>query len=171
MKLIQQASIAMALFLATQVHAAPAPERVTIDAPKGSDAIPLYGKANPGKPADEVRFPYGDETLHLNVTYPTLTPVLPAPGKANGTAVIVAPGGAFMILAMEKEGWQVAKALADQGVTAFVLKYRLRKPEGDPMLWLQTEGKKLATTRPGGHDRLFCWGDDNPKHRAASCQR
>jgi len=39
--------------------------------------------------------------------------------------VIVAPGGAFMMLAMEHEGWKVARALADHGIAAFVLKYRL----------------------------------------------
>jgi acetyl esterase/lipase len=39
--------------------------------------------------------------------------------------VIVAPGGAFMGLSMSHEGWQVAHALADRGIAAFVLKYRL----------------------------------------------
>ncbi len=150
MKLIQQAAIALAIFISPHAHAAPAPEPGLVDAPEGSVAIPLYGKANPGKPSDEARLSFGNETLLLGVTYPTLTPVLPAPGKANGAAVIVAPGGGFLVLALQNEGWRVARALADQGVTAFVLKYRLRQPEGDPMLWLQSEGQKLATTRPGG---------------------
>ena len=150
MKLIQQAAIALAIFISPHAHAAPAPEPGLVDAPEGSVAIPLYGKVNPGKPSDEARLSFGNETLLLGVTYPTLTPVLPAPGKANGAAVIVAPGGGFLMLALQNEGWRVARALADQGVTAFVLKYRLRQPEGDPMLWLQSEGQKLATTRPGG---------------------
>jgi acetyl esterase/lipase len=59
------------------------------------------------------------------VTFPTLTPVLPRPGTANGAAVIAAPGGGFMFLSMDNEGWRIAQALADRGVTAFVLKYRL----------------------------------------------
>jgi acetyl esterase/lipase len=97
-----------------------------IDAPAGAVAIPLYGHANPGSPADEIVTKFmGRETVLRNITYPTLTPVLPAPGKANGTAVIVAPGGGFMMLAMQNEGWRIAKKLADAGVTAFVLKYRL----------------------------------------------
>ncbi len=50
---------------------------------------------------------------------------LPEPGKANGTAVIVAPGGGFSWLSMGNEGWEVAEALAKQGIAAFVLKYRL----------------------------------------------
>lgn len=60
-----------------------------------------------------------------NVTQPTLTPVLPDPAKATGAAVIVAPGGGFLMLSMQTEGFAVAKALADRGIAAFVLKYRL----------------------------------------------
>ncbi|HMQ60585.1 MAG TPA: alpha/beta hydrolase [Flavilitoribacter sp.] len=60
-----------------------------------------------------------------NISTATLTPFLPEPGKANGAAVIVAPGGGFMWLSMGNEGWEVAEALAKQGVAAFVLKYRL----------------------------------------------
>jgi acetyl esterase/lipase len=60
-----------------------------------------------------------------NITTATLTPILPEPGKANGAAVIVAPGGGFLWLSMGNEGWEVAEALAKQGIAAFVLKYRL----------------------------------------------
>ncbi len=62
-----------------------------------------------------------------NVTVATLTPFLPKKGKASGAAVIVAPGGGFRTLSMSNEGWDVAKALADKGVAAFVLKYRLKQ--------------------------------------------
>ncbi len=62
-----------------------------------------------------------------NVTVATLTPFLPDPAKATGAAVIVAPGGGFRTLSMENEGWEVAQALADHGVAAFVLKYRLNQ--------------------------------------------
>jgi acetyl esterase/lipase len=60
-----------------------------------------------------------------NITKATLTPFLPEKGKANGAAVIVAPGGGFSWLSMGNEGWEVAEALAKQGIAAFVLKYRL----------------------------------------------
>lgn len=66
-----------------------------------------------------------------NVTVATLTPFLPAAGKGSGAAVIVAPGGGFRTLSMENEGWQVAQALADKGVAAFVLKYRLNQTPAD----------------------------------------
>lgn len=59
-----------------------------------------------------------------NVVQPTLTPVLPA-GPSTGAAVIVAPGGGFLGLAIDTEGWQVARWLANHGIAAFVLKYRV----------------------------------------------
>jgi acetyl esterase/lipase len=71
----------------------------------------------------------GQPLLHMvtNVTVPTLTVFRPAPGKANGTAVIVCPGGGFQYLAVTHEGEMVAQWLADRGITAFVLKYRVRR--------------------------------------------
>ena len=66
-----------------------------------------------------------------NVTVATLTPFLPDPAKATGAAVIVAPGGGFSTLSMENEGWDVARALAEKGVAAFVLKYRLNQTPAD----------------------------------------
>jgi acetyl esterase/lipase len=60
-----------------------------------------------------------------NVTKPTLTVFKPSPALKNGTAVVICPGGGFMALSITSEGNDVAKYLADRGVTAFVLKYRL----------------------------------------------
>jgi acetyl esterase/lipase len=56
---------------------------------------------------------------------PTLTVFLPRQGKANGTSVVVAPGGAYRGLASDLEGREVADWFTARGVTAFVLKYRL----------------------------------------------
>jgi acetyl esterase/lipase len=64
-----------------------------------------------------------------NVTQPSLT-VYPA-AKPNGTAVIIAPGGAWHFLAIEHEGRQVAAWLAARGITAFILKYRLLRTGAD----------------------------------------
>lgn len=67
-----------------------------------------------------------------NVVIPTVTVHRPAPGAANGTAMIVAPGGAFHFLMMDHEGHMMAQWLTRLGVTAFVLRYRLlRTPDGD----------------------------------------
>jgi acetyl esterase/lipase len=70
--------------------------------------------------------------LVTNVTVPTLTVFRADPAKASGAAMIVAPGGGFQALAFSNEGIMVARWLAERGVTAFVLKYRVRfTPESD----------------------------------------
>lgn len=98
----------------------------TVAAPAEPDALPLYGDRTPGSIASEAWVSMmGSPPMVRNVTRPTLTPVLPDPAKATGAAAVVAPGGAFMMLSMESEGWRVARALADRGIAAFVLKYRL----------------------------------------------
>ena len=59
------------------------------------------------------------------VVDPTLTVFNPPEGKANGTAVIICPGGGYRRLAIDHEGIDVAEWLNQYGITAFVLKYRL----------------------------------------------
>ena len=60
-----------------------------------------------------------------NVVVPTLTPHLPDPARANGTAVIVAPGGGFRMLSLDHEGTDLCDWLCARGVACFLLKYRL----------------------------------------------
>jgi acetyl esterase/lipase len=100
---------------------------IRVSAPETPNAIPLYSGAAPGSEhatQKEVWTQNGWEIWARNVVRPTLEPVLPAPGTANGAAVIVIPGGGFQFVSMNNEGWPVAKQLAARGVTAFVLKYR-----------------------------------------------
>ena len=61
-----------------------------------------------------------------NVHVPTLTAYLPT-GARTGTAAIICPGGAYQRLAIEKEGTAVARWLNTLGISAFVLKYRLKE--------------------------------------------
>lgn len=70
-------------------------------------------------------------TVIVNVVRPTITAYLPEPSKATGTGVIVAPGGAFVALAIDLEGHSVARWLQARGIAAFVLKYRLVEKRGD----------------------------------------
>ncbi|WP_417503771.1 alpha/beta hydrolase [Microbacterium sp.] len=63
-----------------------------------------------------------------NVSDPTVTVIRPNPDVATGAAMIVLPGGGFGALAWDVEGTEVGQFLADRGVTAFVLKYRVRTP-------------------------------------------
>jgi len=74
-----------------------------------------------------------DTTMLRNVCEATITVLGPAPGKANGTGVIVCPGGGWRILAWEHEGLDMACWLADHGYTAFLLKYRLMATPPDPL--------------------------------------
>ncbi|MFC2136590.1 alpha/beta hydrolase [Bacteroidota bacterium] len=97
-----------------------------LDPPAEPNAIPLGTGGVDNQPASESWFRQWGDPMARNITKATLTPFLPGTGKANGTAVIVAPGGGFMWLSMGNEGWEVAEALAEQGIAAFVLKYRLR---------------------------------------------
>lgn len=59
------------------------------------------------------------------VTVPTLTAYFADQEKSNGTSVIICPGGAYGMLAIDKEGYKVAEWLNSLGINAFVLKYRL----------------------------------------------
>jgi len=72
---------------------------------------------------EETRAPFG--TIVRNVEDATLTVYRPDPAAANGTAMIVAPGGGFHMLSIDNEGVAVARWLNGLGITAFVLRYRL----------------------------------------------
>lgn len=95
------------------------------------EVLPLYPGKIPGAkptPADYKEITVMREGRGAGITkvsVPTLTVYKPAKGTANGTAVIVCPGGGYSGLAIGHEGYQVAERFAAMGVTAFVLKYRL----------------------------------------------
>jgi acetyl esterase/lipase len=83
-------------------------------------------------------------TVIMDVVTPTLTAYLPDPGKATGTGVIIAPGGAFVALAITLEAVDAAKWLQQRGIAAFVLKYRTIEKKFDgipPGLNLDTAGR------------------------------
>src|SRR5690606_11304786 len=91
--------------------------------------LPLY----PGKIPNSIKAEY-TETKNIsidgNIRYgqvsePTLQVFLPAKEKANGTAVVVIPGGGYRIVSYVNEGTKIAEAFNELGIAAFVLKYRL----------------------------------------------
>jgi len=104
----------------------------------------------------------GDTRFIRNVSQPTLTPVLPAAGTATGAAVIVAPGGGFFGLAIDKEGCEVARWLADRGIAAFVLKYRLLATPSS-----EEQFKAELTRLLKGEKVSFALPDDTPAEAAA----
>jgi acetyl esterase/lipase len=80
----------------------------------------------------------------FSVHQPSITPYLPEPRKATGTAVIVAPGGGHRVLCLGHEGYALGQWLADHGIAAFVLKYRLAREEGSTYT---IEDHAMADTR------------------------
>lgn len=69
---------------------------------------------------------YTDSSGYIyKVSQPELIPFFPDKGKANGTSVIICPGGGYQLIVASDEGSEVAKKFTKLGVTAFVLKYRL----------------------------------------------
>jgi acetyl esterase/lipase len=121
-------AIAMLMLISSTALAAQTspPKAEVIPAPAEPGAIPLYGDATPGTASSENWSLYDAKHFIVrNVTKPTLTAFLPDPAKATGAAVVVAPGGAYMLLAIGPEGWEVAKRLNERGIAAFVLKYRV----------------------------------------------
>jgi acetyl esterase/lipase len=129
--------------------------------PPQPGALPLYPDVAPGsESATQVEQweKTAQDRVARNVTHPTVTPFLPARGKATGAAVIVAPGGGFMVLSMDKEGYRVARWLADHGIAAIVLKYRLNPtPAGEPEF--AEFGRRMFMPRPGGAPPPLLTGD------------
>jgi acetyl esterase/lipase len=111
------------------------------------EVIPLYPGSGTGPGSSPAAESYPEKQYFskiwntdvvTNVTKPTLTVFLPAPGTANGTAIVICPGGGFMALSIASEGTDVAKYLVARGVTAFVLKYRLARTGEDATAEFQT---------------------------------
>jgi acetyl esterase/lipase len=65
--------------------------------------------------------------------------------KRTGAAVVICPGGGYIKEAVVHEGWQMAQWLADEGVTAIVLKYRL--PYGNKDIPLSDVGAAFRWVR------------------------
>ncbi len=80
-----------------------------------------------------------------NISEPTLTEYAPPAGRATGTAVVIAPGGGFHALSIDSEGITLAQWLAEKGITAYVLKYRLVRTHGtDPVAEMSTPVRTRA---------------------------
>jgi acetyl esterase/lipase len=113
--------------------------------------IPIWTALAPGSETwtqKEVQYLNDQKQLMIrNVVLPTISVYRPDPVKANGTAVIVAPGGGFMFLSWQTEGTEVAEWLATRGVTAFVLKYRtMNTGTQEEFLKIQSDARERANT-------------------------
>lgn len=92
--------------------------------------IPLWADGAPGSEARKNEPEQARDWWVKNIHNPSLTVFLPPSGKANGTAVIVIPGGGHRECVFNPEGVEPAQYLASLGITAFALKYRLFREEG-----------------------------------------
>jgi acetyl esterase/lipase len=101
--------------------------------------LELWSNGVPGAPevvpAEVVRdSPSGGDRHVSEVHVPTITVYLPA-AKAEGetakySAVVICPGGGYGLLALDKEGHDIARWFAQSGVVGVVLKYRMPRPAG-----------------------------------------
>lgn len=88
------------------------------------EEIFLYEKTNKQDEEKHVK----DDAFGLlvnNVTNPTITPFIPNDDNNNRSAIIICPGGGYHTLLLENEGFRVAEKFNENGIAAFVLKYRL----------------------------------------------
>ena len=111
----------------------------------------------------------GDE----DIDKPTVTVFLPVVPNATKTGVVVAPGGSYTHLAMEKEGFAFARWLNERGVAAFVLQYRLGPKYHHPV---ELEDAQRAIRMVRSHatewgvamDHVGMWGSSAGGHLAAT---
>lgn len=110
---------------ATRALAQPAPP------PDPPEVIPLWPGRPPGARAtvpqdtvtDRIKTSGFQDRFATNIGRPILTVFRPA--RPNGAAVLIAPGGGYIRVVIDKEGFEVGHRLAQAGITSFVLRYRL----------------------------------------------
>ncbi|HVO09425.1 MAG TPA: alpha/beta hydrolase [Vicinamibacteria bacterium] len=130
--------------------------------------VPLAAGQKPAYPITAVDTAHGDREFHLlwpngapgakgdePVDKPKITVYRAPAATANGTAVVVCPGGGYGVLAADHEGRQVAEWLNSFGVSAFVLQYRLGPRYQHPAP-LQDAQRAIRTVRA----RSAEWGID-----------
>ena len=132
-------AIIATLFITTICCAADVPQAIVL--------WPNGAPGSEGKTAKEVGTPPGPERGYTTITgvhNPSMLPYLPPNDKATGVAVIVLPGGGHRNLAISHEGYNVGEWMADHGIAAFVVKYRLAREPGSTYT---IEGEALADTQ------------------------
>lgn len=103
---------------------------VTLTADDVHQRISLWPNGAPGSEARKNEPEQAQDYWVKNVHDPSITVYLPPPDKATGSAVVVVPGGGHRLLVFKAEGLEPAEYLANLGVAAFALKYRLAREDG-----------------------------------------
>lgn len=120
----RRAVVALSLAAAPALAAAQDPADPT-------EVVELWPGPPPGGPAvppqdvvtDRVATSGFQDRIATRVGRPRMTVFRPA--RPNGAAVLIAPGGAYVRVVIDKEGFETARRLAQAGITVFVLRYRL----------------------------------------------
>ncbi|HEV8061812.1 MAG TPA: alpha/beta hydrolase [Gemmataceae bacterium] len=112
--------------------------------------LPLYPGAVPGEAApiaaEVIKGEQGKRQIS-NVSQPNITVYLPPKEKNTGAAIVIAPGGGYSILAIDHEGYDVAKWLNSIGVAGIVLKYRVPKRSEHPSRPLMDAQRAMSIVR------------------------
>lgn len=114
---VRSLSLAFGILLAGTVIAQPQLLKVWPDGVPGAVSNPQYTE-------ETIKIETGADRI-LRIVEPTIAVYRPTRVKANGTAVVVCPGGGYVRLAMDHEGTQIATWLNDAGITCVLLKYRM----------------------------------------------
>lgn len=145
-----------------------------------TEVVRLWPGRPPGAPAllpvtkitDRVATSGFQDRYATDIGEPLMTVFRPA--RPNGAAALIAPGGGYIRVVIDKEGFEIARRLADAGVTSFVLRYRLPKegwtnPSDVP---LQDAQRAIRVIRAGGFGvdplRVVALGCSAGGHVAAS---
>lgn len=142
---------ALATFAASTAQASEVPKVTYIDAPDFPGQIYLYGEPDKSDMDFEQWYEIeGRGQFVRNVKVPTLIPYLPDAEKANGVAIIIAPGGAFLHHTFGSGGYEAAEWFKSQGFSAFILKYRVEETPRAEEDYQAYVAEKMAGYRAGG---------------------
>ncbi|MBY0395812.1 MAG: alpha/beta hydrolase [Thermoleophilia bacterium] len=141
-----------------------------------TEVVKLWPGRPPGAPAvlpltkitDRVATTGWQDRYATDVGEPLMTVFRPA--RPNGAAALIAPGGGYIRVVIDKEGFEVARRLAEAGITSFVLRYRLpREGWADASdVPLQDAQRAIRLIRASGYKRVLALGGSAGGHVAAS---
>lgn len=125
--------------------------------------ISLWPDGAPGSESRKDEPEQAQDWWVRNIHNPSVTVFLPSKEKANGTAVVICPGGGHTNLVYNSEGRDAAEFFNRIGVTAFVLKYRLfRSPNSGYTLENHVKADAYRAIRLV-RSRAAEWGIDTTK--------
>ncbi|HEX8466744.1 MAG TPA: alpha/beta hydrolase [Allosphingosinicella sp.] len=124
-------AVGLAGRVSAQTRAPATPDSPHIAAPEPRETIDLWPGGPPGAPAtlpvetvkERSKDPAYNDRYVFGISRPRMAVLRPA--RPNGAAVLITPGGGYNWVVIDKEGYEMARLLAERGVTAFVLFYRL----------------------------------------------